>query len=203
MTADQIGMVSGLLVIISVIPYGIRTYQRKIQPKLTSWFLWTIIGLALLLTYRSAGAEANVWPAVFAFTNPLLITTLLLLRREELTKMSHLDKACLVFGTLALVLWALVREQKELAQYTLCLAIVADSFAAIPTIVFLWKHPDQDRPFAWALFAVAYGLAMFAITDHTFANYILPIYMLAGSLLITAPLTLYRIKQRLPWHEWV
>ncbi|MEK7209134.1 MAG: hypothetical protein AAB677_02655, partial [Patescibacteria group bacterium] len=80
MSAETIGLTSGLLVVASVIPYSIRTYQGKVQPNLTSWSLWTLIGLALLLTYKSSGAEANVWPAVFGFTNPLLITIIVLRR---------------------------------------------------------------------------------------------------------------------------
>ena len=74
MSAQTIGLLSGSLVIISIIPYAIRVHQGKIRPVLTSWSLWSLIGLALLLTYRSAGAEDNIWPAVFGFTNPTLIT---------------------------------------------------------------------------------------------------------------------------------
>ncbi len=76
MSAEMIGLISGLLVIISAIPYSIRTYQGKIHPNLTSWSLWMLIGLALLLTYKSSGAEANVWPAVFGFISPFFITIL-------------------------------------------------------------------------------------------------------------------------------
>lgn len=203
MSAETIGLVSGLLVVASVIPYSIRTYQGKVQPNLTSWSLWTLIGLALLLTYKSSGAEANVWPAVFGFTNPLLITLLVLKQHGGWTKPNRFEMACLVFGLLSLGLWLGVRENKEMAQYALYLGIVADLFAAIPTIVFVWEHPNGDRPFAWTLYAVGYGLAIFAITDHTFANYALPLYMLFGSLSIAFPLVLYRWRHKAPLSEWV
>lgn len=199
-----IGLVSGLLVVASVIPYSIRTYQRKVQPNLTSWSLWTLIGLALLLTYKSSGAEANVWPAVFGFTNPLLITIIVLRRHGGgWTKPNRIEIACFVFGLLSIGLWLGVRESSELSQYALYLAIIADACAAIPTIVFVWRRPDGDRPFAWAFFAVGYGLAIFAITEHTFANYILPLYMFCGSASITIPLVLYRWRHKVPLSEWV
>jgi len=146
MSAETIGLTAGMLVIISVIPYSIRTYQSKIQPNLTSWSLWTLIALVLLLTYKSSGAEANVWPAVFGFTNPLLITILVLRRRSEWTKPNRVEVACLVFSLLSLGLWLGVHERKELAQYALYLAIIADTCAAIPTIVFVWTQPNGDRP---------------------------------------------------------
>ncbi len=203
MSAETIGLTAGVLVMISVIPYSIRTYQGKIQPNLTSWSLWTLIALVLLLTYKSSGAEANVWPAVFGFTNPLLITTLVLRRRGEWTKPNRVEVACLVFSLLSLGLWLGVRERKELVQYALYLAIIADACAAIPTIVFVWTQPNGDRPFAWALFAVGYGLAIFAITEHTFANYVLPLFMFFGSLSIAFPLARYRWRQKAPLSEWV
>lgn len=203
MSAETIGLISGLLVVISIIPYSIRTYQGKIQPNLTSWSLWSLLGLALLLTYKSSGAEANLWPAVFGFTNPTLITLLVLKRRGEWTKPNRVEKACIVFGLMSFGLWLGVHGNKEFAQYALYLAIVADLCAAIPTIVFVWTQPNGDRPFAWCFFAVGYGLAIFAITEHTFANYVLPLYMFFGSLSVSIPLIWYRWKRRDSLMEWV
>lgn len=203
MNTDTIGLISGLLVIISIIPYSIRTYQRKIRPNLTTWSLWTLIGLALLLTYRSSGAGANVWPAVFGFSNPLLITILVLRQHSGWTKLNRVEIVCLVISILSIGLWLAVRENKDLSQYALYLAIVADGCAAIPTIVFVWTQPNGDRPFAWAFFAVGYGLAIFAITEYTFANFILPLYMFIGPLIIFIPLVRYRLRNKMPLKEWI
>ena len=156
MSAETIGMVSGLLVIISIIPYSIRTYQGKIQPVLTSWSLWTVIGLALLLTYKSSGAEANIWPAVFGFTNPLLITILAVNRKGGWSKPDRWERRCILFCVVSLGLWLGAYDRKELAQFALYLAIAADWCATIPTIKLVWAHPDTDRPFAWACFAFGY-----------------------------------------------
>lgn len=203
MDKNTIGAVAGIMVVGNIIPYAWRTYERKITPHLTSWALWTLIGLALLLTYRSSGAAANVWPAVFGFTNPLLITVLLLGRGERFTKLSALDKVCLAMGLLALGVWTYVRGDPRTAQYSLYLAIFADACAGIPTFVFLWGSPQEDRPFAWTFYGLGYGLAIFAISEKTFANYILPIYMFTGSMIVASILSFYRIKRRIPLKEWV
>ena len=203
MSEETIGMVSGLLLIISIIPYSIRTYQGKIRPNLTSWSLWTLVGLVILLTYKSSGAEANVWPAVFGFTNPILITLLILRKQREWTKPEPIEIACLVFGLTSLGLWCVVRQNKDLSPYALYLAMVADLCAAIPTFAFVWSKPNGDRPFAWCLFAVGYGLAIFAITEHTFANYVLPAYMFVGALSLAFPLVQYRWKKKIPLSEWI
>lgn len=203
MNAETIGLSSGLLVIVSIIPYAIRTYEGKIHPNLTSWSLWVLIGLALLLTYKSSGAGSNVWPAVFGFTNPLLITLLVVKKHGRWTKMNRVEIVCLILGLISLGMWAVVHDRQELAHYALYLAIVADICAAIPTLVFVWTQPDGDRPFAWGFFAIGYGLAIFAITEHTFANYVLPLYMFFVSLIVALPLALYRWKKKLPLWEWI
>ena len=116
MSAEIIGLISGLLVIISAIPYVIRIYQGKIQPNLTSWSLWSFIGLALLLTYKSSGAQANIWPAVFGFISPVLITALVLRQHGGWAKPNKIEIACIVFSLLSLGLWLKVHESKELSS---------------------------------------------------------------------------------------
>lgn len=203
MSPELIGSISGSLVIVSIIPYSIRTWQGKIQPNITSWLLWTLIGLALLLTYRSSGADSNVWPAVFGFTNPLLITILVSIKKGKWEKLNTVERICWVIGILSLAMWWKLQHSKELVQYALYVAILADACAAIPTVVFVWHQPDGDRPFAWGAFAIGYGLAILAITKHTFANWVLPLYMFLGSGCIAAILASRRIKQRAPLTEWI
>lgn len=203
MNKEFFGALSGIVVIVSIIPYAIRVYQRKIHPNVTSWSLWTMISLTLLLTYRSSGAEANVWPAVFGFTNPLLLTVILVWRKEKWEKLSKLELVCLLAGLASLVMWIYTRESKGLVQWALYVGLVADTCASIPTINFVWKNPSEDRPFAWVLFSVGYSIAIFAITEHTVVNYALPIYMIAGCLFIAMPLVIYRIKHHTHFMEWI
>lgn len=202
---ELIGYISGFLVFFSAIPYLFRVWQKKITPSPTSWLLWSIIGLALLLTYESSGAKDNVWPAVFGFTNPTLIFSFILLRQKgRLRKITEkTDLYCLVAGLVSLLMWTFLRKNPYLVQYALYVAIVADLFAAIPTIILYWKDPSEDRPLMWGCFAIGYGLAIFAINKHTFANYALPVYMLIGSSSVTVLLSKYRIKNKIPLKEWI
>ena len=203
MSAEAIGLISGVLVIISAIPYAIRTYQKKIQPSLTSWSLWALLGLVILVTYDSSGAEANIWPAVFGFTNPTIIAILVRKQQGMWLKPDKIEQACLVICVISLGLWLGVRKNEFLAQYALYLAMIADGCAAIPTITRVWKDPTSDRPFAWGFFAIGYGMTMFAIEDRTFVNFALPTYMFLGGLSVSLPLAIYRWKNRIGWKEWI
>lgn len=199
---ELIGLVSGFIVVLSAVPYGIRVYQRKIKPNLVSWSIWAFLGLALLLTYKSSGAESNLWPAIFGFTNPLIIAILAIWRGER-KRPNRLEVTCAVFGIASIILWYFVQNDPTTAQYALFIAIIADFWAGVPTVIFLWKNPGEDRPIQWGTFAVGYGIAVFAITEHTFANYILPLYMFAMAGAIATILTVYRVKNSVPFREWM
>jgi hypothetical protein len=200
---DLIGLISGVLVVLSAIPYIWRVWQGKIRTNVTSWTLWSFIGLTLLITFRSSGAEANIWPAVFGFTNPCLVLILSIWRQGERSKPSRSDWVCIAIAVIALVGWFFVRNDKDLAQYALYLSIVADAAAGIPTIAFLWYRPWEDRPGAWGAFAVSYGLSMFAMPELTVANFALPIWMIFASGSITVILVIYRHRARVPLGEWI
>jgi hypothetical protein len=199
---ETFGLISGLVVIISVIPYAIGTYRRTIKPNLASWSVWSVICLALLLTYRSSGAKANIWPAVFGFTNPTLIAILAIWRGERKWP-NALEIVCVIIGLISIGMWCLVYDNQKWSSYALYLGIIADAVAAIPTIAFVWKSPGEDRPAAWLIFAVGYCLAIPAISEHTFANYILPVYMTVGPIVIAIPLVTYRVRLRIPLKEWI
>jgi hypothetical protein len=202
LSAQSIGAWSGGLVFLSVVPYAIRTYEGKIQPVPTTWSLWSLIGLAVLLTYRSSGAEANAWPAVFGFVNPTVITILSIWRGSKWKKPKLSERFCFLIGGVSLAMWIFMRQDPNLAQYALYVAIVADVCAAIPTIIFVWTEPDRDRPLAWVIFAIGYFLAVFAIQQDTLANWIVPLYMTTVALVVAFPLVLHRLRRGVPLNQW-
>ena len=203
MNKEIIGIVAGMIMLLTLIPYVWRLWHGKIQPNLASWFLWAVIALALLITYWGSGAKESIWMAVVGCINPFLVTILILVKYPGKIRLNRLEQICLVIGIASLVLWFIFRNQKPLIQYALCVALLADACAAVPTAVCYWRDPSLDRPFAWGVFCLASALNIFAISEHTFANYAYPVWMTVGSCFITLPLVWYRIKKQIPLKEWV
>lgn len=203
MNKELIGIVSGVIVFLTLIPYAWRVYHGKIQPNLASWFLWTVIAFALLVTYWGSGAKESVWMAVVGCINPFMVTILILVKYPSKIRLNRLEQVCLAIGIASLVLWFLFRNQQPLVQYALYVALLADACAAVPTAVCYWRDPTLDRPFAWGVFCLASALNILAISEHTFANYAYPVYMVIGSGFITIPLIMSRVRKQTPLNEWV
>jgi hypothetical protein len=204
MDKETIGIISGVIVILSGVSYDFRVWQRKITPSLTSWSLWAFISFVLLLNFKSSGAESNIWPAVFGLLSPILVTAILIAHHEGFERLKkRTDQICVFLCLVSLLMWVYMNNDQELVQYALYVSIVADAFAAIPTFLLYLKNPELDRPLMWILFAIGYGISMFAIKEHTIANYSLPVYMTITAIVVAVPLVRYRVVSSIPFREWV
>ncbi|PIR95845.1 hypothetical protein COT93_00195 [Candidatus Falkowbacteria bacterium CG10_big_fil_rev_8_21_14_0_10_37_18] len=200
---EIIGKISGILVLLSAIPYAWRVFQGKIKPNIVGWSLWSFIGLSILLNYQNIGAEDNIWPAIFSFTNPLIITLLAIWKKGEKIKLNRIEYFCAFFSIASIILWWYWLGNNNYSQYALYIAIIADAFAAIPTAIYVLKNPGGDRPFMWLIFAIGYGLAMLSIKEHNLANYSLPVYMCIMAIIVSIPLIKYRLKFKIPFKSWI
>ncbi len=198
----MISLISGIIVCASIIPYVIRTYQKKIEPNIVSWSIWSIIGISLLLNSIAAKTfENNPWPLVFNTINPTIIAIMVAIRwhREPLYLY---EKISGIIGIISIVLWFIFQNNPSLAVFSLILALVADIAAGIPTFLFVIKKPDKERPFVWFIFGVGYGLSIF-ILGNDWVEYLVPGYMTLAGIAISIPPIIYRIKNSIPLKEWV
>jgi len=215
------GLLAGLLVVASAVPYCRSIIRDEEHANMVTWSLWALIGAAVLVTYWSAGARESMWTAVFGFTNPLLVVWLTLRQyrrngkrafaagaplsdklRGVWKQLDRTDRTCLFIGLASLALWVWVRDDRSMAQYALYLALVADACAAIPTVRAHFAAPSEHVPLPWGMFAVASFLNIFAVSEVTFSNYVMPVYMCIGASFLTLPLIWYRVRHRIPLRQW-
>lgn len=201
-----IGIFSAWFVALSIIPYGVRTYQNKIIPQFSSWLLFTIVGLATLITYRHTGADNNIWPAVFGFINPLVITFLVFKKnpKKAFLRLGLFEKISIFICGATLLAIAFIDNGTLLHKNILLAAVItANILAVAKTISFILKNPQEDRPVPWILLGIGYGLSMLAIEEHNFSNDIIPLYIVIITTIITFILTRYRLKKHVPLREWI
>ena len=203
MSSAVIEYASAAVCAVAGVIYIRRAYRREITLQITSWALWSFIGFVVLLTYHSASDEASFWAAVVSFTTPTIVTAILTLEGGHWDTLGWLDYLCIVCSISALIVWLVIRDNRELAQFALYLAIIADLCAAIPTIWSVWRNPEEDRPGAWIFFGVGMGISLFAITDWTPANVTYAVYMMCGSSSVALPLVTYRLRNRIPLAQWI
>ncbi|MEZ4104169.1 MAG: hypothetical protein R3B60_02700 [Candidatus Paceibacterota bacterium] len=168
-----------------------------------SWFVWTVVGLALFLTAEASEAKEVYFATIISAAGPAIILVIILLREtNRIYSLSLREKLCLTFALIGYSLWFILGENPELAQWSLYWMICVDFIALWPTLEQAIKKPESDKPIPWIIFGLGYGITGLAIIDHTVANWALPAYMFAGSLAVAIPLVLIRIKKRVLLKEW-
>lgn len=205
MDKELLNNASCIVVILSIVPYAWRTYQKKIQPLITTWSLWTVIVLVVFLTIKDSGDNANIWPIFFSLLNTLIVTILAIRAKDKYERMrfSKIECVCIALIVSALLVWMNIRDKPELVQFVLYGAVFANIVASAPTVINARANPASDRPMAWALLLLGYILALLAIEEYTSQNYVFPVFVIALATWMTATLTLYRLKNRIHIREWV
>jgi hypothetical protein len=191
---------SGLLVSISGLYYAALVYLRKAPANPVSWAAWGVIGTAMFFT---SGTTFGINAITFGMTNPIVITLVGSWRQyKEAKRPSRREVIGGSLGATAIIAWMLAEYHHAPSEWTLALAILGDCIPLWLIIQGAWKDPQDDKPFAWALFGFGFGLSAFGLTELSVFTLALPVYMVLGSGAVTLPLVMYRIRHRTPLRDW-
>ena len=167
-------VLSGVFAVVAMYPY-IRDVLRRgeTKPNAVSFGLWAVLGIIAVIAQFKAGASWSVVIVILMTANCLIIAALAL-AGYGYREYGMLDFMCLALAILAIVGWQLT-GQPVLA---IALSVVADLFAAIPTIVKAYKVPKSEHVLGWLLITIAsfFGVMSTEILDA--ANLLYPVYAL-------------------------
>ncbi|MFE4104813.1 hypothetical protein [Almyronema epifaneia] len=168
-----LGFVAGGIYFLGFVPYLVTIYQGKTRPNRASWWIWSVVGWILVLSYESSAAESinSLWvPAAAAACH--LIIALVSLKYGE-GGWSRFDRACLLAAGVSLLLWW--RFDAPLIALFTNLAI--DFSGALPTIRKTYLRPDTEEGLPWFLFWLASLLNLFAIERFSLELFAYPFYL--------------------------
>jgi hypothetical protein len=162
------------------VAYLISTVKGRVRPNRVSFLLWSVVpmiafsaqinqrvGLVALMTFSTGFLPLTVFIASFA-------------NKQAVWKLTLFDLICGVLSLAGLALWLITK----VGNVAILFSIVADGFAAVPTLVKAWKFPHTE--IAWPWIATVFGviLTLLTLPTFTFANCGFILYILAVNLLI-------------------
>lgn len=188
-------MVSAACIALSAGPYMWGIYRRTVQrPVVSTWCLWMVIGMLLLVSSRQAGAEVDgtLVPIILGAINPTIIFLLSLRFGKYAWK--RLDTVCVWVCICTVVVWQITQSP----LLGLIGGLVADVVAAVPQVIKNWQDPKDEPVFPWAMFALGSALNMLAIKDWQLDQWLYPVYMTLAAGVLTVPLVLARLRTPKP-----
>jgi len=163
------------------------TLAGKTQPNKVSWFLWALA--PLIGTGAAISAQADFWVTSRIFLAgflPVLVFIASFVNKKSYWKITSFDIACGIFSFMALITW-LVMESFQLA---ILLAVIADGFAALPTIRKAWKFPSTETGLTYIAAFIGTLLVLPSIPVWNIENSAFQIYLLIANFLLVA--SIYR-----------
>ena len=176
-----IGILSGVIALVAVVPYIWNIVGGITKPNLVSYFVWTLLQSIAIFAQFKAGASWSVYLLIGSTIN-CGIVFLLALTKYGYKEYSWVDTVALLLAGVAIVILLFTDHP----VYSIILTITADALGAIPTITKTRKYPYTEDKLTWFLCAVSAALAIVATEQFDFANLGYPVYLLLEAMLIFA-----------------
>jgi hypothetical protein len=180
-------IISACISIAGASAYIRDTLRGTTKPNRVSYALWAFAPLLGGVAAISAGAD--FWATVRVFISgliPLIVFFVSFVNPQSYWKLTFFDYFCGAFAIVALGFWGLANSP---VMAILFLAI-ADGFAALPTVIKAWKHPETETKITYVAGLVAVLLILPSIPVWNIENSAFQIYLLIAN--VTLIFAVYR-----------
>lgn len=174
---QTLGIVAGVLGLGGYIPYIISVLRGKTRPERATWFIWTLVGGLLAISYLYSGDRNTIWLPLGYFFGPFIVAILSIW--YGYSTWSKLDTFCVTAALISIVPWILSSNP----IFTLLLNVAIDATGAIPTVIKTYHEPETEDLTAWIVFFIANTIQVAAIQEWNFAA-TYPIYLFALALIM-------------------
>ncbi len=173
MINEKFVVLGALINLTGTLGYVKNTLNGSTRPNRASWIMWTIAPMVAFAAQISEGVGLRSLVTFMAGFGPLLILVASFVNRKSVWRLTKFDIICGVLSFLGLCLWAITKQ----GNLAILLAIVADLFAAIPTLKKSYHDPESESSFAYITAAVSGGITLLTIKNWTFATWGFPLYI--------------------------
>jgi hypothetical protein len=156
-----LGIIGGLLIAGSFIPYIRDILKADTEPHVYTWFIWSVTqAIAALAIFEGDG---GLLAALSIGSGAILSFIVFLMSFKHGTKnITRFDTTTLIVALLAIVMWWKL-DHPEWAVVTIA---TIDLLGFVPTIRKTWREPETESLLAWSLFAIGNILAFLSLNEY-------------------------------------
>ena len=204
----NIEILAFILIAGSSIPYVIRIMRGQSFPSFTSWVLWLINSITILITYEQVNGEENIWVVRASVLDTVIVVSVLLIqvvrkKTINIDSKDGLEVFCFITTIILIFTSLTIKNIYEVSKIAFILAIIIELLSAYPQMKINFIEPEKEGPFAWIIYAFGYGLSLSLIENATTEKMILPLFMVILYSIFSMPLIMHRIKNKSPIKDWI
>lgn len=149
-------------------------FRGKVKPNKMTWALWTLAPMIAFAAQISEGAGLRSVQTFSAGFGPLMVVVASYFSKKSYWKLQKSDYFFGVLSLLGLLLWFITGK----GVLAIVFSILADLFAAIPTVQKIYKHPETENGTVFGFGIVASVITMLTVTNWRFEEYGFSLYIL-------------------------
>ncbi|MFZ2126506.1 MAG: hypothetical protein WAV04_03280 [Candidatus Microsaccharimonas sp.] len=183
MIDERFVFVAFALALVGTAMYIKGILQGKVKPNIVTWGLWATAPLLAVAAQIDEGAGLRAVHTFSTAFGPMLIIVAALIKRNAFAKIKKSDY---IFGALAitgLVLWQITGQ----GYLAIIFAIAADGFAALPTILKLYREPKTENGVIFGFGILASTITLLTISDWRFEEFGFTLYILIITIIMFLP----------------
>lgn len=173
-------IVGAIIGAIGSFAYLVDTFKGRVQPNRVSFLLWSV---APFIAFAAQIGQGIGLESLMTFTSgffPFVILIASFTNKKAEWKVTKFDLLCGFLSVLGLILWLVT----EVGNIAILFSIIADGFAAVPTLVKAYKYPESEVSWPWLATSFGVVLTLLTLTHITFANSGFIIYVLITNTII-------------------
>ena len=165
---------------LGIMRYVTATIRGFSKPNRVTWIMWSVAPMIATFAALSKGVTWAVLPVFMSGFGPALVVAASYFNKNAYWKISKFDLGCGFFSLLGIILCVITKD----ANYAIIFAILSDFFAAIPTIIKLWKYPETENISAFVGGIFSAITAFFAASSLSFSSVGFSTYLIVVNVLM-------------------
>lgn len=173
MIPSQFALLGALIAALGGFYYLYETIVGKSKPNRVTWLLWFIFPMLAFFAQISQGVGLIAWVSFVSGFTPLLIFIASFFNKKAYWKTTRIDYVCFFASIVGISLWAITKN----ANLAIIFSIIADLFAALPTLIKCYKQPETESWLAYGLSTIGFGFTILTIQNFSFQAAAFVIYL--------------------------
>ena len=173
MFPEYFAVIGAVIASVGGVYYLYETILGRTKPNKVTWILWGLFPMIVFIAQRAQSVKSLSWASFVAGFTPFLVFVASFLNKKAYWKTQIRDYVLMGAGITGIILWAITSK----ADIAILFALLADLFAAIPTIIKCYTNPETESWIAYGISAIGFGVAVLAIHGFSFKNAAFIIYL--------------------------
>jgi hypothetical protein len=189
---QALGLISGILSIVMVIPYVRDIFRHTTKPERASWFIWAILAFISFFSQMAKGATDSLW-LTGGQTVGVAIIFFLSIKYGVGSLANRRDVIALIVAGGGLLLWYITRD----AAYSLVITILIDATGGWLSIIKSYEDPGSETLSMWLMSGTSGILGALAVGSLNPILLLYPLYLVFINYTTVVAILLGRRRVRL------